>query len=1245
MLWLPLMCKQHNFDFASLVAQAIVSEGEDQEDHEEDNTSLNPLDNIDEDWLPRDPLDDIDEQWPLLPPPDPWDDVDGVSPMHPALSKKRPLPLAQLRGSHLQQREVTHWCPSPPSGQVDEGGEGRRRGEEEDRCLTCPLQSQALCGAPAKRPCPRTFHHLHSIKPAMPLATNFNTSTLPTTLSAYATRVKEKKEQHGSKVCRSLPNLLGLGFQLIHEPRPLLDRNGCIIAVLFAAINEYSRVTDRLLTNTSIGRMAGFADVLGVFDHTKGRHLVLRDLKLKVEFPASALILLPSATVAHSNVPVQQGEEQASFTQFNAGEITVSDFQTRCRYREKAARSSELYRDRKNAESRADTVKWHAWKIAAKELHKQSLKKLVEKCTAKSRKTHPPIHLQHEHHSMPEQFDLTDEDSDEPHARYAPTPTMFEGGITVHTSSVVPLCMRAPPLPSTMYVPAPTIMLCTPIYTPDLGHEDRHTHNAFFFIVAKNWKGICRQTLLRMLKKYPDVWTFHSQTWSRFLDLWNLDCQEYHNHEGQLPSTPNSSMPSSPSTLTDSTTTLHPPSPVKHPLPSLTKTSLLERQRQCNTQHDEFLAAEDTCIMREASMKLSKDDLAFLAGFRLGLGPISPQHVNQLFAHVLGLPSAAPPGLQHPIQNSSAVPHGNEPPAVIHNNANGQPTTPGPWSTTLHLAAHEEVLGEASPVLDRVVPVLKGTPGTELMFSHDEGEVWDFLAKEVKGCKVDFHDTINKEFSDRNAAAARIAQEFSKKESYVRSILCSISQFKSRHAQSLHNAVLHQLWLDKDEGDKKDLHELRQNLAEDIEDSTIVLGDINDKDQQRLINQLLEHRMLKRRGVRGTTKVSQLDARQTVSHIGDALVDLHDYTGVRSVVFFTRGNADNPALPHCVDSDDPMSFLLKVLQIAPLDFLRKFEQWSCTQDEGSCKKSGINDVRKEVSKLMQDGLRKIKNNNLLLMEYVNYDLAICRTEWGVETAWHIHDMLCSGTIHWVVMTKTQHAALVAEHNTKHVELGASALRKRRPRSDKSVPRGPHQGKTKMAAAKKKARVAMEEEGSEEESDTGEKEGEGVQPTEHAASTALAAGHTIASIFWAPSTTAEPTPTLFDLAAYPRLQPMPEYRESLEINFDPELMQLLQSGMEEFGLDFRAGSMPWSGYNGSLMPPTPSQPPSLSTNTNTVTSSSKRKRTTVSNDSEDAPPIKKLGKTAENTPPTGEAPPKVRKKHLDAGTVKGPRKSH
>ncbi|KAJ7276989.1 hypothetical protein C8J57DRAFT_1061498 [Mycena rebaudengoi] len=288
------------------------------------------------------------------------------------------------------------------------------------------------------------------VQPAIPLATGLTASTLPAAFGAYCGKVEDKKEKLGSKVRRSLSNLLGLGFQLIEwdgfSPRPIIDGVGRIIAVLagqpdhtayraaavaafnairdagntarfpaamrihrrglYAAVSvglsygkgqqipswldtkEYTEMVEKLLINRAVGRLAGFADAafalwaprlykyyreydaalhtrhphlrrpfassvffcscfnfgpnvwtfrhrdvlnlafgwcavqaLGNFDHKKGGHLILWDLKLVVEFPAGALILLPSATIAHSNIPVQEGEERASFTQFSAGGI------------------------------------------------------------------------------------------------------------------------------------------------------------------------------------------------------------------------------------------------------------------------------------------------------------------------------------------------------------------------------------------------------------------------------------------------------------------------------------------------------------------------------------------------------------------------------------------------------------------------------------------------------------------------------------------------------------------------------------------------------------------------------------------------------------------------------------------------------------------------------------------------------------------------------------------------------------
>ncbi|KAJ7310667.1 hypothetical protein DFH08DRAFT_718702, partial [Mycena albidolilacea] len=58
---------------------------------------------------------------------------------------------------------------------------------------------------------------------------------------------------------------------------------------------------------------------LGDFDPTKGGHLVLWDLMLVIEFPPGTLILIPSATLSHANIPVQAGDTRVSFTQFISG--------------------------------------------------------------------------------------------------------------------------------------------------------------------------------------------------------------------------------------------------------------------------------------------------------------------------------------------------------------------------------------------------------------------------------------------------------------------------------------------------------------------------------------------------------------------------------------------------------------------------------------------------------------------------------------------------------------------------------------------------------------------------------------------------------------------------------------------------------------------------------------------------------------------------------------------------------------
>lgn len=59
----------------------------------------------------------------------------------------------------------------------------------------------------------------------------------------------------------------------------------------------------------------------GKYDHTRVGHLLVWPLKIAIEFPPGATILIPSALFMHSNIPVRKHETRRSITQFTAGGI------------------------------------------------------------------------------------------------------------------------------------------------------------------------------------------------------------------------------------------------------------------------------------------------------------------------------------------------------------------------------------------------------------------------------------------------------------------------------------------------------------------------------------------------------------------------------------------------------------------------------------------------------------------------------------------------------------------------------------------------------------------------------------------------------------------------------------------------------------------------------------------------------------------------------------------------------------
>jgi hypothetical protein len=58
---------------------------------------------------------------------------------------------------------------------------------------------------------------------------------------------------------------------------------------------------------------------LGEFNADRGGHLALWHLGLVIRFPPGSTIIIPSATLLHSNIKILDGEERYSITQYTAG--------------------------------------------------------------------------------------------------------------------------------------------------------------------------------------------------------------------------------------------------------------------------------------------------------------------------------------------------------------------------------------------------------------------------------------------------------------------------------------------------------------------------------------------------------------------------------------------------------------------------------------------------------------------------------------------------------------------------------------------------------------------------------------------------------------------------------------------------------------------------------------------------------------------------------------------------------------
>ncbi|KAJ7664007.1 hypothetical protein DFH06DRAFT_1324498 [Mycena polygramma] len=616
------------------------------------------------------------------------------------------------------------------------------------------------------------------------------------------------------------------------------------------------------------------------------------------------------------------------------------------------------------------------------------------------------------------------------------------------------------------------LFFCLPKYAPDPGHEDKQVHSnststQFFAIVAKQWRGVVttEQTFKQMLICFPDARTFTASTWTALIDKWNEDCENNHHHdlEDSMSAIPGSDAPSS---------APHPimPSPLPPP-------------------HSPIKSKPRRAVASPKKMETVVLQL-----------PSTPQPVTKLRIFPLTSPRGTSPSSTRTADpaslSSTHANHASAYVAAMFETLHGskEATAADKRDTDVVVAAPSlmyGVTGHNRVFRDRgrALAALKNTSGGELVFTYDENVIWEFVEAEAqrmaqKGVQYNPHRAVQQpcQRGKSNAADASnalrtaqrlqkrneldaelmefqkarlektvyLASKYSRSPKYISSLLMCTTRYKTTRKPNLRNAVIHDTCMRaRETGDTSELPDqpikLSKSEYEDIKDG------LSTADKARLIKQLTAYRELKHRGIRATNKSLAMDARESANRMGDVLVDLFERTGVRSVAIFSRGSAEDTAAPHLIDSDGAHAFFQQVFGFSSTDLLRKFEQWSCTQDEGSKDKNDLGSVQKQIVLLLLAGLRMIKNNKTLAMEYVNYrrdivhKLGVHLVGWPSETpmrspanltamqAREIRDGLRSGSIAWAKLSAGQRAEVAAE-----IAGGPSSTRKTR--KDKGITR-------------------------------------------------------------------------------------------------------------------------------------------------------------------------------------------------------------
>ncbi|KAJ6474315.1 hypothetical protein C8R45DRAFT_1103288 [Mycena sanguinolenta] len=364
--------------------------------------------------------------------------------------------------------------------------------------------------------------------------------------------------------------------------------------------------------------------------------------------------------------------------------------------------------------------------------------------------------------------------------------------------------------------------------------------------------------------------------------------------------------------------------------------------------------------------------------------------------------------------------------------------------------------------------------------------------------KKDRMAALNQDIALLNQSRSEMVQELSTKHKFktklVKERLLASTTFKSQRKPSLFRAKIHHLSKVLNEGlavsERLSLHDVRKRVK-----THPLFRNMSSDFKAQLLNDLMEHRSIKKTGTRATNKAVAQDASYVVKRLNSEIQGLHDRCGMYGFAILSKGHVQDKTIPWILQSASSADFIREVLKIDPMDLIAKFEQWCFTGVDT------LVSMRKEVTGTIKAGLVIACKRKKCAMNYERYIKAVVLGYGVMIVGWpkqidftsptnissvddmrKLRDTWKDGTARWKMLSKSEKEKWRKDYEEK-VESGEIVEVERQRRSDKGIIRGQNSrtaGK-REAANKSKTRnkkiVEEEEENDEEGDEEGDEEEE------------------------------------------------------------------------------------------------------------------------------------------------------------------------